>query len=111
MNRPRLTRAAAALLRVLTIRAGTDPSRIILSEWITADWHSLTYSGERHRAGFVFSGADAAVRAARWSDGLADAEFDLGPAGFVAEIALAGPLRARDDGSVLAEVEVLTIAD
>jgi hypothetical protein len=111
MNRPRLTAAAAALLRALMNRAGGDRDRIVLSEWITVDWHSLTYSGERHRAGLLFNGADAPAWAACWCDGLGEAEFDLGPAAFVASVALAGPPRTREDGSVLVEVEALTIAD
>lgn len=110
MNRPRMTPAACALLRALLDRAGSCRDRVFLSNWMTIDWHSLTFSGEKHQFGLVFSGTDAALRVRQWLDGLADAEFDIGTAGFVAEIAPAAPPRTRDDGSVLVEVEALTIA-
>ncbi len=109
MNRPRMTSAACGLLRALVARAGHD--RILLSDWTTIDWHSLTFSGEKHHAGLVFSGPDASARVDRWAAGLAEAELDLGTSAFLAEIALAAPPRTRADGSVLVEVEALTIAD
>lgn len=111
MNRPRMTSAASALLRTLLERAGPDRNRILLSDWTSVDWHSLTFAGERHCAGFVFLGEDAAERAGQWADGLPEAEFDIGPSRFVAEIALAVPPEAREDGSVLVQIEALTIAD
>ena len=111
MNRPRMTHAASGLLRALIDRAGTHRHRILLSDWTTIDWHSLTFSGERHHAGLVFSGPEAASRAGDWAAGLEEAEFDLGTSAFLAEIALTAPPRVRDDGSVLVEVEALTIAD
>ncbi|WP_294174599.1 hypothetical protein [uncultured Sphingomonas sp.] len=104
-----MTSAACGLLRALVARAGND--RILLSDWTTIDWHSLTFSGEKHHAGLVFSGTDAPARVDRWAGGLAEADLDLGTSGFLAEIALAAPPRTRDDGSVLVEVEALTIAD
>jgi hypothetical protein len=109
MNRPRMTSAACGLLRALVARAGND--RILLSDWTTIDWHSLTFSGEKHRAGLVFSGPDAPARVERWAAGLAEADLDLGTSAFLAEIALPAPPRTRDDRSVLVKVEALTIAD
>lgn len=109
MNRPRMTSAACGLLRALVARAGND--RILLSDWTTIDWHSLTFSGEKHRAGLVFSGADARARVDRWAADLVEADLDLGTSAFLAEIALPAPPRTREDGSVLVEVEALTIAD
>ena len=111
MNRPRMTSAASALLRALLSRPGADRNRIVLSNWTTIDWHSLTFTGERHLAGFVVSGPDAAAQACRWTDGLEQAELDVGASSFVAEIALSGPPTLREDGSVLIELEALTIAD
>lgn len=111
MNRLRMTSAASALCRNLLERAGPDKNRILLSDWVTIDWQSLTFNGERHRAGFVVTGKEAAELAAQWTQGLEDAEFDLGSAGFVAEIALAGPPTVRDDGAIQVEIEALTIAD
>jgi len=111
MNRLRMTSAASALCRSLLDRAKSDRNRILLSDWVTIDWQSLTFNGERHRAGFVVSGPDAAKLACAWTDGLEEAEFDVGAAGFVAEIALVGPPTVRDDGAVQVEIEALTIAD
>lgn len=110
MNRPRMTHAASGLLRALVDRAGTDCDRILLSNWTTIDWHSLTFAGERHHAGLVFSGPGAAARVDKWIAGLEEADFDLGPSAFLAEIALVALPTTRDDGSVLVEFEALTIA-
>ncbi len=104
-----MTQAASGLLRALVDRAGTNRNRILLSDWTTIDWHSLTFSGEKHRAGLVFSGSEAAARASEWAAGLEKAEFDLGPSAFLAEIAIVAPPQAREDGSVLLELEALTI--
>ena len=90
-------------------QSGRD--RILLSDWTSIDWQSLTFTGERHRGGFVVTGKDAETLAARITDGLEEAEFNLGPAGFVAEIALATPPVVREDGAVQLEIEALTIAD
>lgn len=111
MNRLRMTSAASSLYRGLLERAGTERNRILLSDWVTIDWQSLTFNGERHRAGFVVRGPDPAAMAARWTEGLGEAEFDLGSAGFVAEIALAGPPTVREDGAIQVDIEALTIRD
>jgi hypothetical protein len=105
-----LTRAAAALHRQLLLRAGPGSNRILLSSWSSTDWHSLTFSGERHEASFVIAGYDPAELGRRWSDGLAEAEFDL-PGGFVAEIKLAGEPITREDGALLINIEALTLVD
>ncbi len=38
--------AAAGLLRALLGRAGLDRNRILLTEFRSTDWHSLTLAGE-----------------------------------------------------------------
>jgi hypothetical protein len=81
-----MTGAATALLRLLQ-RAGEERHRILLSQWSSVDWQSLTFAGERHQATFTVSGADAMALAGRWTDGLGEEEFDL-LNGFVAEIGL-----------------------
>jgi hypothetical protein len=111
MNRRRMTSAASALLRALVDRSGPERNRILLSDWTSVDWNSLTFAGERHCAGFVFQGPDAPALASQWADGLPDAEWDIGSSGFVAEIALSAPPETREDGSVLVQIEALTIAD
>ena len=111
MNRLRMTSAGSALCRRIQERAGSDRNRILLSDWTSVDWQSLTFSGERHRGGFVVMGKDAQALAARITEGLEEVEFDLGSAGFVAEIALAAPATLREDGAVQLEIEALTIED
>ena len=49
--------------------------------------------------------------AERWTDGLPDAELDMGRGRFVADIAVRGDLKRRDDDSVLVEIEALTLCD
>ena len=110
MNRPRMTGSATALLRLLLQRAGPERHRILLSEWSSTDWQSLTFSGERHAASFTVTGEDAMSLAQQWTSGLSDAEFDL-PHGFVAEIGLATPPCRREDGMVTVAIEALTLAD
>ncbi|HVF84081.1 MAG TPA: hypothetical protein VM913_07925 [Sphingomicrobium sp.] len=105
-----MTSSATALLRLLLQRAGDDRHRIFLIGWTSVDWQSLTFNGERHTASFVLTGRDADALAERWTDGLGDAEFDL-PAGFVAEIGLVAQPSRREDGSVVVELEALTLAD
>jgi hypothetical protein len=111
MSRPMLSAAGAALLRMLLDRAADDRQRFLLSSWTSVDWQSMTFNGERHRAAFRLTGPDAMQVARRWTDGLEDAEFDLGPTRFLAEIAVSdGPVDHGADGVTLA-LEALTLAD
>lgn len=109
MRRPFVSQASSALRRALIGRAGLDADRILLTDWFSVDWRSLTFEGERHRAAFVFRGDGAADAARTWLQGIEDAEFDLGPSTFVAEIAVVGPPHDRDDGAVQVEIEALTL--
>ena len=109
MTRLNLSAPAAALLRALIIRAALPRDRVLLTQWDSVDWHSLTFVGERHTAILRLTGTDALCAAQRLSDGLPDAEFDL-PGHIVADIAIAG-MREDDDGSVVVGIEALTIAD
>jgi hypothetical protein len=90
--------------------AGKDRDRILLTHWIATDWQSLTFVGERHEAGFRITGEDALHLAKSWTSGLDDADLPIGR-GFVAEIGLARPLSLQDDGSVLVDIEALTLED
>lgn len=110
MNRPRMTSSAAALLRLLLQRAGEERHRILLSEWSSVDWQSLTFTGERHLAQFVVTGPYADALVERWTAGLPEAEFNL-PHGFVAEIKLASAPQHREDGCITVAMEALTLAD
>jgi hypothetical protein len=110
MNRPRMSTAASALLRTLLNRATNHGDRILLTHWVSTDWRSVTFSGERHQAGFRLTGPDALALARQWTGGIEEADLPLGRH-FVAEIALSQPLALQDDGSVLVELEALTLED
>lgn len=105
-----LSPAAAGLLRALIARAGIDRNRILLSEFRSIDWQSLTFIGERHEMVVRIPGPDADLVAARLTDGLADAEFAI-PGQIVADIGLERPPAANRDGSVTLHIEALTIAE
>ena len=105
-----MSRPASALLAALIERAGVDRDRILLSEFRSVDWHSLTFVGERHliRLRIPEPGADAVH--ARLTEGIGEAEFELG-GHFVADIGVQGePVRA-DDGALTVTIEALTVAE
>ena len=110
MMRMPLSEAASALLRALLARAGVSRDRILLSEFRSTDWQSLTFIGERHHIHLRIPGpgADAIVR--RMTANLEDVEFAI-PGHVVADIVLAAPTRCDGDGSISVELEALTIAD
>lgn len=102
--------AAAALLRALLGRAGVERDRILLTEFRSVDWNSLTFSGERHSIDLRIPGPDADIIADRLLGGLEDAEFTI-PGQIVADIAAAGPTKRAPDGSVTVKIEALTVAE
>ena len=105
-----MSAAAAGLLRALLNRAGVERNRILLSDFRSTDWQSLTFSGERHEIALRIPGPGALAVAERLTDGLTDAEFSL-PGHFVADIAVRGEPVAGPDGAVSLAIEALTIAD
>jgi hypothetical protein len=105
-----LSTAAAGLLRSLLARAGVDRDRILLSEFRSIDWQSLTFMGERHEMELRVPGPDAVAIADRLTDGLGDAEFAI-PGQIVADIALRRPPLANPDGSISLHIEALTIVE
>jgi hypothetical protein len=110
MMKMAMSPAAAALLRSLLGRAGVERDRILLTEFRSTDWQSLTFVGERHEIRFRIPGPDSKLTAARLLDGLEDAELEVW-GHFVADITLAeGPFN-REDGSVELGIEALTVAD
>lgn len=102
--------AAASLLRGLLNRAGVDRSRILLGEFKSVDWQSLTFIGERHEISLRVTGAGAGAIAQRVTAGLADADIAI-PGHIVADIQLAGPPTHHRDGSVSLSIEALTLQD
>ena len=110
MMRPALSAAAAGLLRSLLARAGIDRDRILLTEFRSIDWQSLTFVGERHEISLRLPARDAASIVARLADRLEDVEWNI-PGQIVADIALDGhPVQSRD-GSVILNLEALTNAE
>lgn len=105
-----LSPAAAGLLRALIARTGMDRDRILLSNYRSTDWHSLTFVGERHEIELRIPGPDADVIASRLTDGLADAEFVV-PGQIVADIGLQTAPSRNPDGSITIKVEALTVSE
>jgi len=109
MSRPLMSAAAGALLRALLNRAGRDGARILLTDLTSVDWHSLTYAGERHLAGFAIGGSDAMALAERWLSGIEDADLPIGKSRFVAEIKVTEAPEVQEDGTVFLRIEALTL--
>ena len=102
--------AAAGLLRALLGRAGVDRNRILLSEFHSTDWCSLTFAGERHRIDLRIPGPDAAAIADALTRDLPEAEFAI-PRQIVADIGVEGAMIEHPDGAISLTIEALTIAE
>ena len=102
--------AAAGLLRALLARVGVDRNRILLSDFRSTDWNSLTFAGERHEMSLRIPGPGAAATAQLLIDGLEEADFTI-PGQIVADIGLVRPATHHADGSILVEIEALTVAE
>ena len=105
-----MSAAAAGLLRALLARAGVDRNRILLSNFRSTDWNSLTFTGERHQIALRIPGPGAAAVAALLVEGLADADFSI-PGQIVADIALVRPPIDQPDGTITLDIEALTVAE
>ncbi len=105
-----MSTAAAGLLRALLHRTGVDRNRILLSNFRSTDWNSLTFAGERHHILLRIPGPGAAQVAALLVDGLEEADFTI-PGQIVADIALTRPLADMEDGAIMVEIEALTVAE
>ena len=102
--------AAAALLRSLLARAGVDRDRILLTEFRSTDWQSLTFIGEQHRIRLRIPAPDASQIAARLVNNLECDEFSI-PGHVVADVALAGEPERQEDGSITIVIEALTVEE
>ena len=109
MMRIAMSPAAAGLLRALLARAGVDPDRILLTEFRSVDWQSLTFVGERHEFQLRVAAPDSHEIMTRILAGLGDEEFAI-PGHFVADVAVAGEPSRHADGSVTVALEALTLA-
>ena len=67
----------AALLRALLSRALVEPDRILLTNYRSSDWQSLTFVGERHEMRFRVPGPDARKTYDAMTGNLAEDEFAI----------------------------------
>jgi hypothetical protein len=102
--------AAAGLLRALLGRAGVERNRIMLSDFRSTDWRSLTFAGERHRIDLRVPGPGAATVAQMLTRDLAEADFSI-PGQIVADIAVEAAMIEYPDGSISLTIEALTIVE
>ena len=110
MNRLPMSTAASALLRAMLARADVQRDRILLTDYRSVDWQSLTFVGERHEFRFRVPGPDAQAVVDALTAGLEATEFTL-PGQIVADIALdPGPALMRD-GAISFGIEALTIEE
>jgi len=108
MMRLAMSPAAAGLLRSLLRRGGVDRDRILLTEFRSTDWQSLTFIGEQHRIRLRIPQPDAAEITARLVNGLEDCEFSI-PGHVVADVAVDGEPQTNNDGSISLVIEALTL--
>lgn len=110
MMRLALSPAAAGLLRAVLRRAGVNRDRILLTEFRSTDWQSLTFIGEQHRIRLRVPSPDADALVAAVVNGIDDCEFAI-PGHVVADISLDGEPERQADGSVAFRIEALTVAE
>ena len=105
-----LSPAAAGLLRALLARTGIDRHRILLTDYRSTDWQSLTFIGERHEMELRVPGPGAEQLADRLTERLPDAEFRI-PGQIVADIDLVREYEMHPDGSITLHIEALTVLE
>ena len=110
MTRMPMSSAAAALLRGLLVRAGIKRDRILLTNYRSTDWQSLTFVGERHELRFRIPGPNARETYEAMTGELGDAEFSLSRQ-ILADIAVFGTPTNESDGSISFGIEALTIEE
>jgi hypothetical protein len=110
MMRLAMSPAASGLLRSLLRRGGVDRDRILLTEFRSTDWQSLTFIGEKHKIRLRIPAPEAPEIVARLVNGLEDCEFSI-PGHVVADIAVAGEPDRQADGSIALTLEALTVEE
>ena len=110
MNRLPMSKAGAALLRALLTRALVDSDRILLTEYRSTDWQSLTFVGERHELRFRIPGPDAGQILARMTGDLTETDFTI-PKQIVADVVVYGQPTHEPDGAISFSIEALTIEE
>ncbi len=110
MMRLAMSPAAAGLLRSLLRRGGVNRDRILLTEFRSTDWQSLTFIDEQHKIRLRIPSPGADEIAAELVNGLEESEFSI-PGHVVADVALAGEVERQKDGSVALTIEALTVEE
>ena len=110
MTRLPMSAAAAALLRALLVRGGVNRDRILLTDYRSTDWQSLTFVGERHEMRFRIPAPKAEETYRAMTSDLTDAEFSLSRQ-ILADIAVFGAPTIENDGSISFGIEALTIEE
>lgn len=105
-----MSAAAAGLIRELLARSAVERDAVLLTDYRSTDWHSLTFAGERHEIGLRVAGPWAAAIVARLINGLGETEFTI-PGNFVADIAVRRTPKGDDDGAISLDLEALTITE
>ena len=98
------------MLRAILTRTHVDRDRILLTDYRSTDWQSLTFIGERHELRFRVAGSDAQAIYERMTDKLDDAEFAI-PRQVVADVVVYGQPTCELAGSVSFAIEALTIQE
>ena len=110
MNRLLMSKAGAALLRALLNRALVDTDRILLTEYRSTDWQSLTFVGERHELRFRIPGPGAEEIHARMTTDLKETDFTI-PKQIVADVVVYGQPTRERDGAISFNIEALTVEE
>jgi hypothetical protein len=110
MIRLPMSSAGAALLRALLSRGGVDRDRILLTEYRSTDWQSLTFVGERHEMRFRILAPRAQETYRSVTSDLAESEVAVAKQ-ILADIAVFGSPTYESDGSISFGIEALTIEE
>ena len=105
-----MSAAASGLLRAMLNRAKVPRDRILLTEFRSTDWQSLTFVGERHEIRLRIPGPAPDEAALRLTNGIGESEFSIS-GHIVADVAVVGSPTRGDDGSLTLHIEALTIAE
>ena len=105
-----MSKAGAALLRALLARALVDTDRILLTEYRSTDWQSLTFVGERHEMRFRIPGPGADQILTRMTGDLTETDFTI-PKQIVADVVVYGQPTHERDGAISFSIEALTIEE
>lgn len=105
-----MSQAASGLLRSLLTRAGVDRDRILLTDFRSTDWQSLTFTGEQHHIELRVTGPNAESVVKRLTGDLEESEFGIAGQ-IVADIIVVGEPALAADGSFSITIEALTVEE